>query len=60
MSEPTKVWLKGLISAAASGSTTGFGLLAIKPELDAIVFFEMGGIGAIVGVVNYLVRSPLP
>lgn len=60
MSEPTKVWLKGLISAAASGSTTGFGLLAIKPELDTLVFFEMGGIGAIVGVVNYLVRSPLP
>lgn len=58
-----KVWLKGLIAAAISGVGTGAAAMTIAPGEFAFDYHKLAQIalaGAVVGVVGYLVRSPLP
>ena len=62
-----KSWVNGLLSALFSGMLVGLGSIGISPEhfnfsntphIKNII--EISVIGGIVGLLNYLRRSPLP
>lgn len=55
-------WLRGFISAVISSAVGGASLILVDPhtftEWDKLV--KITGVFALVGVVNYLSKSPLP
>lgn len=57
------VWLKGLLAAAISGAATTITVMIVAPEtfnLDHIgKVGAVAGIGALLGVANYLKQSPI-
>ena len=61
-----KPWISGLISALASGILIGLGAMGISPDHFNLsnAHFEnvlsISILGGIVGLLNYLRRSPLP
>lgn len=58
------VWLRGLISGAVSGASTGVAAMLAVPEVANTVHpgavLKIAAIGALVGLANYLRQSPLP
>lgn len=58
------VWLKGLISAAISGASTGVASMLVVPEALNVAHpgavAKVAMIGAVVGGANYLRQSPIP
>jgi len=58
MNSKVKVWLLGLVSAVLSGAAAGAGSIAISPD-NLKQAGVLAGVGAIVGLVNYLTKSPL-
>lgn len=55
-----RVWLAGLISAAANGLAATLAIYVAAPEASATVIIKSTLIATILGVANYLIRSPLP
>ena len=60
-----QTWIKGLISAAVSSASNAGLAIMIKPEvfnfgtgLNSLLMMAAGG--AVIGVLNYLAKSPLP
>lgn len=57
-------WLKGLISALLSGIATGAGTVFFVPVSINSGNFKVLGymilVGAIIGLINYLAKSPFP
>lgn len=60
LAEATKIWLKGLINAAANGAGTAGALYMTDPHTPIPVLVKVGVIGAIFGAINYFKQSPLP
>ena len=60
LSDGTRVWLGGLISATASGLGSGLALFAVAHETPVATLVKASVICAIIAVVNFLKQSPLP
>jgi len=57
-------WLKGLLSAILSGAASAAGAMVLDPDHFGVDHLRhlglVAGVGAIVGLINYLKQSPLP
>lgn len=55
-----RVWLAGLISAAANGAASALMLYAVAPEASMATILKATGVSMALAVANHLRRSPLP
>ena len=58
-------WLEGIISAIMGGALSSLGAIGFAPETfnfdDGLnKTFAIAGMGAIIGLMNFLKQSPLP
>lgn len=60
LAEKTKIWLKGLVNAAANGAGVAGALYVTDPHTPIETLVRAGAIGAAFGVINYFKASPLP
>jgi hypothetical protein len=54
-----KTWLKGFLSAALTGGATGAGQVISTTGHVNLGTAVVAGIGALGGLINYLIQSPL-
>lgn len=60
LNEQTRVWLKGLIAAAAGGASGSVGLHMVSPDTPIETLIKAGAINSLIAVLAYLAKSPLP
>lgn len=64
MTKSTRSWLNGLLSAFFSGAAGAFGAMVVDPVdfnfAEPQKLLLVAGWSSVIGVVNFLAKSPLP